>query len=225
MQQPGNVAIFLSFGILVRWYFYILVISILIVGEIFFFFLNVEDDDHLSSGFTENGARKGGLNFYRLAFFQKGKVLQSFALPLGQEKAGKCWQTQGRGLAGSAIKQGDEQAHTRNVVRTEMPRGAEGQGSVQEVGKGSGTRKSRPGNKVRNQAKGSVTERTQKSLESLTREEQEQVRGQVGMLRGHEIQNQTAQGQMCCRASYGRLLEPLPHISTMQTSMKPFQLS
>ena len=30
-----------------------------------------------------------------------------------------------------------------------MPRGAEGQGSVQEVGKGSGTRKSRPGNKVR----------------------------------------------------------------------------
>ena len=78
---------------------------------------------------------------------------------------------------------------------------------------------------MRNQAKGSVTERTQKSLESLTREEQEQVRGQVGMLRGHEIQNQTAQGQMCCRASYGRLLEPLPHISTMQTSMKPFQLS
>lgn len=76
----------LSFGILVRWYFYILVISILIVGEIFFF-LNVEDDDHRSPGFTENGARKGGLNIYRLAFFQKGKVLQSFALPRGQEKA------------------------------------------------------------------------------------------------------------------------------------------
>ena len=86
-----------------------------------FFFLNVEDDDHLSAGFTENGARKGGLNFYRLAFFQKWKVLQSFALPLGQEKAGKCWQTQGRGLAGSAIKQGDQQAHTRNMVKTEMP--------------------------------------------------------------------------------------------------------
>lgn len=59
----------LYFGILVRWYFYILVISVLIVGEVFFFFLNVEDDDHLSSGFTENGARKEGLNFYRLAFF------------------------------------------------------------------------------------------------------------------------------------------------------------
>lgn len=185
----------------------------------------MEDDDHRSPGFTENGARKGGLNIYRLAFFQKGKVLQSFALPLGQEKAGKCWQTQGRGLAGSAIKQGDQWVHTRNVVRTEMPREAEGQGSVQEVGKGSGTRKSRPGNKVRNQAKGSVTERTQKSLESMTREEQEQVRGQVEMLRGHEIQNQMAQGQVCCRASYRRLLEPLPHISTTQTSMKPFQLS
>lgn len=56
-----------------RWYFYILVISVLIVGEVFLFFfffsLNVEDDDHLSSGFTENGARKEGLNFYRLAFF------------------------------------------------------------------------------------------------------------------------------------------------------------
>lgn len=64
----------LYFGILVRWYFYILVISVLIVGEVFlflffFFPLNVEDDDHLSSGFTENGARKEGLNFYRLAFF------------------------------------------------------------------------------------------------------------------------------------------------------------
>lgn len=59
----------LYFGILVRWYFYILVISILIVGEIFFFSLNVEDDDHLSSGFTENGARKEGLNFCSLVFF------------------------------------------------------------------------------------------------------------------------------------------------------------
>ena len=48
----------------------------------------MEDDDHLSAGFTENGARKGGLNFYRLAFFQKGKVLQSFVLPLGHERQG-----------------------------------------------------------------------------------------------------------------------------------------
>ena len=35
------------------------VISVLIVGEIFFL-LNVEDDDHLSSGFTENGAKRKG---------------------------------------------------------------------------------------------------------------------------------------------------------------------
>lgn len=62
----------LHFGILAR-YFYMLVISILIVGEIFF--LDVEDDDHLSSGFTENGAGEGGCRCSGLAFFPKGKVL------------------------------------------------------------------------------------------------------------------------------------------------------
>lgn len=75
------------------------------------------------------------------------------ALPLGPEKAGKCWETQGRGPAGSAIKRVGQQAHARKLARTEIPRRAEAQGGVQEVGKG-GTRKSRPGNEVRNEARG-----------------------------------------------------------------------
>lgn len=63
----------------------------------------MEDDDHLSSGSTENGARTEGLNFYRLAFFLKGKVLRSSPLPAGRRaqaalarqvlvETGQCWQ-------------------------------------------------------------------------------------------------------------------------------------
>lgn len=50
----------LYFGILVRRYFYMLVTPVLMAGD---FFLTVEDDDHLCSGFTEHGAKTEGLDF------------------------------------------------------------------------------------------------------------------------------------------------------------------
>lgn len=162
----------LYFGILVRWYFYILVISILIVGEIFFFSLNVEDDDHLSSGFTvlwflSEQEKKG---FIATAWFssKKGKFSKVLHGQLGKRRQGCCWR-QGRGweVLGSRRSTSGPRPETRQEQR------CPGELRVKEmcrrwVRQGQDMRQ---GIQVRNREKASITERTHKSLKILTREE------------------------------------------------------
>lgn len=141
-----------------------------------FFLLNVEDDDHLSSGFTENGAKKKGSISTGWFSSWKGKFSKVFSLPVGQQGrtalAREVLIETGQWSGGFWHQPGDRQPPTRKLVQTEIPGDAEGQGGVQEVGRSeSGNRDQ--GTKVRTQAEGSVTERTQSRLESLTLKEWE----------------------------------------------------
>lgn len=131
----------------------------------------MEDDDHLSSGFTENGAKKKGS-----ISSSKGKFSKVFSPPVGQQGmaalAREVLTETGRWSGRLWHQPGDRQPPTRKLVQTEIPGDAEGQGGVQEVGRSeSGNRDQ--GTKVRTQAEGSVTERTRSRLESWTLKEWE----------------------------------------------------
>lgn len=101
-------------------------------------------------------------------------------------------------------------------MQTEIPGDAEGQGGVQEVGRSeSGNRDQ--GTKVRTQAEGSVTERTQSRLESLTLKEWEDP-GSLRRARRRlweDTGSKSARVQIRGRGFSMSLQEPPPHTDEM----------
>lgn len=105
------------------------------------------DDDHLSSGFTENGAgKKKEHSFYRLAFFLRGTSSLKHRIPLlagQQDKAAvvKAVLVETGQLPGRlCCHQVDQLSHTRTLVKTNTRGGlgsdlgaGRGQGQDQEI--------------------------------------------------------------------------------------------